>query len=78
MQMIRLLQFQLEIKQIYLISIKQKKQFNIIKNIRRQVSYQDGQRLAQNYNLLFMETSAKTGDNIDKVVLKNNKKTISI
>jgi len=25
-----------------------------------------------------METSAKTGDNIDKVVLKNNKKTISI
>ena len=45
---------------------------------KRAVPFEEAKQYAEETGLLFMETSAKTGDNIDKVVLKNNKKTISI
>ena len=30
-----------------------------------QVKYQDGERLAKEYNIVFLETSARTGVNVD-------------
>ena len=36
-------------------------------NDKRKVSIEEGQQMAKNNNLLFFETSAKTGDNVDKI-----------
>ena len=34
---------------------------------KRRVSFEEGQQMAKNHNLLFFETSAKTGENVDKI-----------
>ena len=36
---------------------------------RRNVSYEEGQRFARDNNLLFMESSAKTGNNVENAFL---------
>ena len=36
-------------------------------NEKRKVSFEEGQQMARNHNLLFFESSAKTGDNVDKI-----------
>lgn len=35
-------------------------------NHRRQVSYEEGQKLAEKYDMNFLETSAKTGENVEE------------
>ena len=37
------------------------------KQLKRVVSHEKGQELAANYNITFMETSAKTGENVKSV-----------
>ena len=34
---------------------------------KRKVTTEEGETMAKNHNLMFFETSAKTGDNVDKV-----------
>ena len=36
-------------------------------NESRKVSFQEGQEMAKNNHLMFFETSAKTGENVDKI-----------
>jgi hypothetical protein len=42
----------------------------------RQVDTDDGQRLAQKHNMIFMEVSAKTGQNITESFAELSKKII--
>lgn len=41
----------------------------IILTIRRQISYEEGAKLASENGVEFMEVSAKTGNNVDQVKL---------
>ena len=36
-------------------------------NEKRKVSVEEGQQMARNHNMLFFESSAKTGDNVDRI-----------
>ena len=36
-------------------------------NDKRKVTLEEGQQMAKNNNMLFFETSAKTGENVDKI-----------
>ncbi len=36
-------------------------------NEKRKVTFEEGEQMARNHNLLFFESSAKTGDNVDRI-----------
>ena len=43
-------------------------------NDKREVQYEEGEEIAKKKNMIFLETSAKTGNNIDKIFEKSVKK----
>ena len=43
-------------------------------NDKREVQYEEGEEFAKKKNMIFLETSAKTGNNIDKIFEKSVKK----
>ena len=40
----------------------------VVKFIRREISTEEGEKFARSHGMLFIETSAKTGMNVEKVI----------
>jgi hypothetical protein len=62
MEILRCRSCSLEIRVIWIAG-----RLSSINSIRRQVSYEEGERFASENDLIFMETSAKTAYNVEEV-----------